>query len=150
RSSTNLIAQRAGVSVGSLYQYFPNKTALLCALHEQSHAVLMNRMTAACLASTSSLEANLYAIVSVAAEHHRENAALERVFAAHLPTTPRAPLAGTRAFQTALRHLLKVHQAELRVKDSDLALFFLRNLGRSIMRSASTERAIDLENGVIV
>ncbi len=35
KSSTNRIAKRAGVSVGSLYQYFPNKDALFQALIER-------------------------------------------------------------------------------------------------------------------
>ena len=35
RSSTNRIAERAGVSIGSLYQYFANKEAVLAALLEQ-------------------------------------------------------------------------------------------------------------------
>lgn len=33
--TTNRIAARAGISVGSLYQYFPNKDAILIALTEQ-------------------------------------------------------------------------------------------------------------------
>lgn len=38
RVSTNKIARRAGVSVGTLYQYFPNKEALLAALVDRRMA----------------------------------------------------------------------------------------------------------------
>jgi len=34
-ATTNKISERAGVSVGTLYQYFPNKDAILLALAER-------------------------------------------------------------------------------------------------------------------
>jgi hypothetical protein len=38
RTTTNRIAERAGISIGSLYQYFPNKDAILVALLERHMA----------------------------------------------------------------------------------------------------------------
>jgi AcrR family transcriptional regulator len=35
KANTNRIAERAGISIGSLYQYFPNKESLMSALIEQ-------------------------------------------------------------------------------------------------------------------
>ncbi|MDZ7960382.1 MAG: TetR/AcrR family transcriptional regulator [Aulosira sp. DedQUE10] len=41
KASTNRIAERAGVSIGSLYQYFPNKASLIAALHERHVSTMM-------------------------------------------------------------------------------------------------------------
>jgi AcrR family transcriptional regulator len=40
--TTNAIAERAGVSIGSFYQYFPNKDAVTVALIEREGAVLLS------------------------------------------------------------------------------------------------------------
>lgn len=43
KTNTNIIAEHAGVSIGSLYQYFPNKDALIEALH-QRHVERMQKV----------------------------------------------------------------------------------------------------------
>ena len=45
--TTNAIAERAGVSIGTLYQYYPDKNAIAAALSRAVRAALVERMAAA-------------------------------------------------------------------------------------------------------
>lgn len=49
RLTTTRVAQRAGVSVGTMYQYFPHKQALIYALNERYLEALAERIETACL-----------------------------------------------------------------------------------------------------
>ncbi|WP_448097217.1 TetR/AcrR family transcriptional regulator [Luteibacter yeojuensis] len=49
RLTTTRVAQRAGVSVGTMYQYFPHKQALLYAVLDQYLEDVMTAMQAACV-----------------------------------------------------------------------------------------------------
>ncbi len=50
RLTTTRVAERAGVSVGTMYQYFPHKQALVYALNERYLLALAERVEAACRA----------------------------------------------------------------------------------------------------
>ena len=50
RLTTTRVAERAGVSVGTMYQYFPNKQALIYALNERYLDALAGKIEATCRA----------------------------------------------------------------------------------------------------
>jgi AcrR family transcriptional regulator len=68
--NTNRVAEVAGVSVGSLYQYFPNKAALVATLIEIDHAQLSVQIaTATKRHENSSFETALKSLIDVAIAH---------------------------------------------------------------------------------
>ena len=62
--TTNRIAEVAGVSIGSVYQYFPDKRAIFVALHER-HVAAIDRLVEAQLLghAASPLDAMLRAMI---------------------------------------------------------------------------------------
>lgn len=65
RLTTTRVAERAGVSVGTLYQYYPNKHALLYAVLQRHLALIAERIEAA---ARSTHHAPLAAMVGVLVE----------------------------------------------------------------------------------
>jgi len=72
--TTNAVAERAGVSVGSLYQYFPGKDALTVALIERETASLLADIAG--LWDEPSFEARLGGLIRAAVTHQMRRPAL--------------------------------------------------------------------------
>jgi AcrR family transcriptional regulator len=114
--NTNRVAEVAGVSVGSLYQYFPNKAALIVALIEQAQSELASAIeTAALSAVDQPLEESLRALVRIAIEQQYGRPLLAAALDHEERRLPVQHAVG-RAEQRILfsvEGLLQKHQAEL-------------------------------------
>jgi AcrR family transcriptional regulator len=82
--NTNAIAERAGVSVGSLYQYFPTKEAILASLIRKMRAEMLEAMKGAMQhGSTGEIRHDARVFINASLSHHLDHAdiveILERV-----------------------------------------------------------------------
>jgi AcrR family transcriptional regulator len=126
RASTNRIAEAAGVSIGSLYQYFPGKEALVAAVvqrHNRDLMAVVHRALAE--AAGEPIAAGARRLVAAAIEAHRIDPALHRVLAEQIPRI--GALAEVELFHRDAYHLfrsyLEDHRAELGTLDLDMAAF---------------------------
>jgi AcrR family transcriptional regulator len=126
RTTTNRVAEAAGVSVGSLYQYFPSKEALVAALVDRHNEEMRAEVLAALeRVRTLSLEQAVRAMVELCVSAHAVQPELHRVLMEQVPRTGR--LARVAEFEVQMRGIivayLEQHRAHLRVTDLELAAF---------------------------
>ena len=126
KASTNRIAAVAGVSVGSLYQYFPNKEAIVVALIDRHNSQVMRAVRGE-LAQALSLpvEQAVRKLVAVAVRAHRIDPRLHRVLAEQIPRTGRLEKVETfnRENYALFEAYLEQHRDEVRAPDLKLASF---------------------------
>ena len=126
RASTNRIAFEAGVSVGSLYQYYPSKEALVAALIERHNRDLLAVVRdAVAEVADQPIVVGVRRLVAAAIEAHRIDPRLHRVLAEQIPRT--GALDDVEAFNREtyglFRAYLEDHIDECRALDLDLAAF---------------------------
>ena len=126
KASTNRIAEVAGVSVGSLYQYFPSKEALVAAVIERHNRDIMQVVQGALEEAVSlPVEEAVRRLVAMAIEAHRVDPKLHCVLAEQIPRTGRLENvdSANRAAHAAFRSYLESRRDELGVVDLGLAAF---------------------------
>lgn len=113
--TTNRIAERAGVSIGTLYQYFPNKEALAVALLERHLGEGMHRLhewVGRAIAEPRSLRATLQVFVEGMIALHAERPQLQHILLEETPLPPRvhdALLTGEREAAKTVAGLLRLY-----------------------------------------
>ncbi|GMU59171.1 MAG: TetR family transcriptional regulator [Myxococcaceae bacterium] len=122
--STNKVAAMAGVSVGSLYQYFPSKEAMLHEVLQRWGArVLLDMEQLAVDLADASLEDGVPILVKVALDLSRVDVKLHRALLQQVPKV--GALDALEQLNRRLADLLAVwlerHAADLHVDDPALA-----------------------------
>jgi AcrR family transcriptional regulator len=90
-ATTNHIAKRAGFSIGSLYQYFPNKESILAVLLEQHTQEVANAVEAIrrhVAEESHDLVGVLHHFVETMVELHSKNPRLQHVLLEEAPRPP--------------------------------------------------------------
>lgn len=138
-TTTNRIAEVAGVSIGSLYQYFPSKEALVTALHED-HA---RRMLAVVDATTTRanglpLREWIATLVDGALRLHREQPGLMRILHVELPTLRRGRevSAASRGIAERTHALLELYREQIRHVDVGLATYTVLRVFEELVHEA--------------
>lgn len=126
KANTNRIAEVAGVSVGSLYQYFPSKEALIVAVAELHQREIMHLVRKELEGVwTMPVKQAIRAIVVAAVNAHRVDPGLHCVIAEQIPQVGK--LEGLEVFSrenyVLFRTYLECHRDELRINDLELASF---------------------------
>jgi AcrR family transcriptional regulator len=143
RASTNRIAEVAGVSIGSLYQYFPSKEALVAAVIDR-HTQQVSQVTRNALVklAASPIEVAAREFVSLAINAHRVNPKLHAVLSEQIPRVGRLENieAGVREGYALVRGYLEAHRDEIDVADLDLAAFVLVTVVEALTHAAVLRR----------
>ena len=148
--TTNRIAERAGVNIASLYQYFPGKEAIVTELRRR-HGGEQRAEVRKVLAERGgkSLESTIRSLVTLGVAGHARAPRLHRVFTEELPALGYRDVEAIDAplFESWRRFL---QAAAVDVRDIDLAMWMMATVSGAVIHRATVERPEDLSTGVIV
>lgn len=152
KTTTNLVAKRAGVSIGSLYQYFPNKESLIAALCEQHMRAVTDGVIGALeQARKLPLGDALEIIIRGLLSHHAEDNELQKILAEYSPTLIGLDYCKEidRCVEAAVAEHLAQRPEDLRPANLELGAFMLVHGVEGITHAAVMRRPDALESGAL-
>ena len=142
KASTNRIAAAAGVSIGSLYQYFPDKRAIFIALHER-HIEQIDRLVESTLVqhAAAPLDELMRAMVEAMVDAHTGDPKLFEMMQAEVPHRAE----GTRDFGERLHgaFLLAISARKHEIKgrrDWNTVAFVVTQMVEALSHGAALKR----------
>jgi len=143
KATTNHVAEVAGVSIGSLYQYFPNKEALVGELLERHESRMLDQLAGMMTELAGApIDEAVRTYVRAMLELHRQTPKLHRVLTQQIPIF--YDLGRIRDFQAraevVVRAFLEVHEARIRPTNLDHAAFVLVTAVESVTHAAVVDR----------
>ncbi len=152
RTTTARVAERAGVSIGSLYQYFPNKEALVATLIERHADDIVATMRQALQdPAHATLEDGLRAIIHAGITAHRIHPDLHKILNEQVPRVGRLgkALDTSRQVAKAIEHFLRAHQDEIHPdRDPAIAAVVVETAFEALGHKAVLERRSPLTQAV--
>jgi len=149
RFTTARVAEKAGVSVGSLYQYFPNKAAILFRLQSdewrQTADLLRDILEDAEMPPLERLRAVVHAFIRSECEEAEMRVALDDSAPLYrdAPEAKAAKASGTDTVEAFMREVLPACPEETRILAGDLIITTLSAAGKHFSETKRTQAEID-------
>jgi AcrR family transcriptional regulator len=142
-TTTIAVAERAGVSVGSLYQYFPNKEALVATLVERHAAELVACIEEAIAkADAHDPRTAVRTLIRASVDAHRLQPKLHKILVEQVPRVGRIKVAmdTSKLIAAKLASWLERQRAHLSVRDPNVAAFVVETVVEALTHRVVIER----------
>ncbi|WP_257453663.1 TetR family transcriptional regulator [Archangium lipolyticum] len=155
RFTTARVAEKAGISVGSLYQYFPNKAAILFRLQaeewRQNGELLRGILEDSTRPPLERLREVVHAFIRSECAEAEMRIALNDAAPLYrdAPEAKESRVSGTRAVQNFMREALPTASEKKRALAGDVIMMSLSAVGKRISEQERTEQEVEAYAGAM-